>query len=108
MAIAETTTLRPSDISQRPAFRFETWQECLQSRERLEWLLFIGKYYSDLFDESIEKILKLGRYYPHIEFLIDFDVLKALIDIDSSDLQEANLIYSWFHFTTRPFRLPEG
>ena len=90
-----------------PRFKLSTWRDFLDSPDRLEWLLFIGTYYRELFDEAMGQIRNLAPY-EQVMYLIDFDLLQTYLEGHSNDRRGTFLISSWFHFSTRPYALPVG
>lgn len=94
-------------LTQEPLFRLETWEELLDTPERLEWLLVIGTHYRELFDDVIAQVRDLA-WHEQVAYLIDFDVLRSYLEVDSFNRRPAALVYSWFHYSTRPYALPVG
>src|SRR5688572_15526432 len=58
------------------------WDELLNDPDQLEWLLFVARHYTGLFDTLWSDCFHLTKF-DQIVYLIDFDVLRHYLEVGS-------------------------
>jgi len=83
------------------------WDELLNDPDQLEWLLFVARHYTDLFDTLWSDCYRLAKF-DQMVYLIDFDVLRNYLEVGAVGQFDSFVLNFLFNESSQRYALPAG
>jgi hypothetical protein len=83
------------------------WEDVVADPNRLDWVLHVSRYYRDIFDKTYYDCYLISGY-DDVCYLIDFDVLRPYLEVNSLREFDTYVLDSLFYNSTRKYALPLG